>query len=121
MVRSCFLVLLLKPAVIFDIDFQITMFPLYYCIPCNGPFHFPSDEEKVVPIPPWGILFSKRWDVFGAKYRRGDCIDIHQEKCWPSVIGRIKMGFVTSYEDIGRVEVGGLTGSKVWATAYNPG
>ncbi len=45
-------VILFEPGVIFNIVFQITMLPLYYCIPCKGPFHFPSDEEKVMPIPP---------------------------------------------------------------------
>ena len=33
---------------------------------------------------------------------------IHMELCWLSVIGRIKMGFVMPYEDIGRVKVGGV-------------
>ena len=46
------LVILFKPGVVVNIVFQIAMLPLYYCIPCKGPFHFPSDEEKVMAIPP---------------------------------------------------------------------
>jgi hypothetical protein len=50
-----FLVLLFKPGVVVHVMFQVMVTPVDEGIPRTGSFCSASDQEKVMPLVPWGV------------------------------------------------------------------